>query len=89
MTLLYNPNTRCNSSFPFHQKTADMRDIDEETAATIVENTLAVNRIVKLYARQASVLREISHYLSSTYSNAYRAVHKKQSHVKLMTMISS
>lgn len=29
LTFLYNPNTRCNSSFPFHQKTADMRDIDE------------------------------------------------------------
>lgn len=45
MTLLYNPNTRCNSSFPFHQKTADMRDIDEETAATIVENTCILQHI--------------------------------------------
>lgn len=49
---------------------------------------MAVTRIAKLYARQASILREISHNLSSTYSNAYRAVHKKQKRVNLMTMIS-
>ena len=27
LTAMYNPNTRCNKSFPFHAKTSDMTDI--------------------------------------------------------------
>lgn len=34
MSILYYP-CRINSSFPFHQKTADMRSIDEEIKYTV------------------------------------------------------
>lgn len=72
LTFLYNPSTRCNSSFPFHQKTADMRDIDDNIENGARGKASQIVSLTKYFTRQAALLhdfaKDVTDYFDKTFS---------------------
>lgn len=92
MVILYNPNTRCNVTFPFHQRTGDMREINEVFSNTIEGKTENIMNIVGLIKRDSLKCKMISHSMCSTFLNAVHCISKeskKKRHDPLNTIIKT
>lgn len=90
MTVLYNPNTRCNATFPFHQRTGDMREIDEVFNNTIEGKTCNIMKCIGSVKRESMKFRSVSHHMCSTFLNAVHCISKetkKKRHDPLDTLI--
>lgn len=74
----YNPEVRCNSSYPFHQKNINMREINESYENSIEGKRIHLREFTLYCKKESKLLKNIENELMSSYKNVCQCFSKNK-----------